>query len=793
MKYVSEQFKEKQDEIIRPALKLFFEVGSNVRTVIAALEGEAYAGDMGFDDDVAPVVEPDVCTNEHYYAVLGDNSPVDDPNRICSPDISEGMYDMPTISVPFGITTFTPANIETLIGSDTEEYWHNFSGFTTRSTLCFKGHIPSQIRVQRGEYDFETDTINWVDEQIIDNSELNEEVVYNPLGGAEHEFDNRRFWVKNSSNAGRFQLNWIRLDLSTLHDSERLPIVFENELISSVTVDERTDLTSQSLPSYEITVECLDVNEEYTPESDYWNKQFSSGSTFYFRAGFETEGGIEYIPMMIGELTTKPTYGNGKITFKASIEFRWFFGETHLGIDPGSSAATGTEIESLYFKNIIEENSYGGYALFDNYDIFADETDESNSICNYYGIVKEPRQLIANALGGYITSNVYTFDLHRTVDIQYKPCGDYLTRYEQISSTLESQPKVTKISVTRNKNTVSADKTTVDTPTAITLHANTAETLYFTVPYEALSKFVVTDYRKSVSTASITAECSQPEKQPDGTYEVTIYFTSNKNTNIRPKVDFYKIDNAKFEETDNFNSGFLEGEVYTNDNDLVTNIYTANKVKNVARMMNDMTDQYEVDLMQDFRYELGDIIRLETEKNIYKTCVITGMSYKFPGSAGHLTCRKIFSLYDSSYSVIDAEGLNVKCKDNDTEVFSLDVLETSENACAIGYWSTSGHLYLLVLGTDKVSVTEGGTTTEYEPNAILTDLNNHDWNFSYFDIPVSGSGSVVTTAPTIELPDYDSDSGVSEGAYLAIEMLKEIYSEQNMTAPVDYTCDWQTT
>ena len=138
MKYVSEQFKEKQDEIIRPALKLYFEVGSDVTNAVSLLSNEEYAYDMGFDTDIAPVVDPSVCVNEHYYAVLGDNSPVDDPNRICSPDISEGMYDLPTTTVPMGITPYTPANTESLIGSDSEEFWHTFVPFPVHSTLSFK-------------------------------------------------------------------------------------------------------------------------------------------------------------------------------------------------------------------------------------------------------------------------------------------------------------------------------------------------------------------------------------------------------------------------------------------------------------------------------------------------------------------------------------------------------------------------------------------------------------------------------------------------------------------------------
>ena len=111
MRYLSEQFKEKQNELIRPALKLFFEVGSNVVNAI----NSNLNTNIGFDDTVAPVVRPQDCTNDYFYAVLGDDSSVDEPRRICAPDDPTVL---PNHSVPYGVLPYTAANTEVMIGSN---------------------------------------------------------------------------------------------------------------------------------------------------------------------------------------------------------------------------------------------------------------------------------------------------------------------------------------------------------------------------------------------------------------------------------------------------------------------------------------------------------------------------------------------------------------------------------------------------------------------------------------------------------------------------------------------------
>lgn len=772
MRIVSNQFKETMNEIIRPATKLYFEVGTDVLESIT-VHGETHDE---LDDTYVPIVPPKDCTNNYYYAVVGDGIGVDDPNRICAP---ADVANVPEKTVPYGVTPYTAADTEVLIGSSTE-FYNNFSPFVAPTTLCFKNHIPDVIRVEI--YDFDTET--WSTEATIYNSELSEEVTFVPsdrtLAG-----NFRRFWVKNTTKAGSFQLNWIRCNLSILRYDGGAPVVFENTYISSVSISKETDLTSQTLPSYEMTVECLDPDEMYMPDTEYWSKQFTDGAECYFKLGYEINGATEYIPMFYGKLTKAPTYGEGKISFNVAIDWRLGW-DIEFGSQVHRELNTGDIVDSSLFKDLIEDR-----VLFDSYDVFHGEDDERGSECNYYGEVKadEARQLVANALGCFITADINTVDLHNANDIQYRSVDDYVTRYEQVQATLESQPKVGKIVVTRNENLVSAESVRLTQSSRTYIRANENVEILYKVPFYAISKFIVNDYQKSVPAAAVTAiyDTLDEEINEDGTADVYVSFTSDRNTYVQPIVSFYQVVNNKYDETERLDAD--SGELYENNNDLITNGYTAGKARRVAHLISDINNQYEADVVQDYRYELGDVIRLETQKNVFKTCVVTGLNFTLPGSNGHITCRKIFSMFDSPDVVQDARGLTISTTDTDDSKINFTIAEASESGVIIGYTPaeegyTADRLY--ILGSKRIEGDIGGVPVEAEFSGYLTDLNKHDWYFYTHNI--KQGADIDTTAPVVELPAYDYTMGATVEAWGVICLLKHLYESQGMTAPVDYTC-----
>ena len=772
MKYVSNEFKSILNEQIRPATRLYFEVGIDDHE----LAGANPNSDLGFDTSVAPVVTPKDSDNQRYYAVLGDSVEVDDSNRICAPSDPTAI---PPYSVPYGITSYADANTSVTIGDNTT-YYYNFVGFPYGGTVCFLGgNLPTYFKLSR--YDEEAEM--WVDEgwQLFEPGRSI--ITFN--SDPENAGDFRKFAVKGETG-GRIQLSWTT---GKKEPTGETPVIFKDELISNVNISQELDLTSQTLPDYSMTVECLDVDEIYKPDTEYWGNQFAEGSYCKLKLGYEINGEIEYIPMFYGVLTQAPTYSEGKITFRVEADINTSWKNDFASI-PDPALSTGDVVDGILFKDYLEN-----WFLFDSFDVFHGADDENDSTCNYYGTINssEARQLIANALGCYITVGNNSIDLHNSNDIQYKTYEDYVTRWEQIQNTLESQPKVSKISITRNENTLSSNSVQKTLAERIYIEADGEAYGTYIIPFWAVGNFVVNDYDKTAQLANVSVNYDyfDEEMNEDGTVSVTLAFDSDRNTYVKPKVTFYEVDNKKYQET-SYDASSDKGEEYTNDNDLITNSYTADKVKRVAHLINDTPNHYEVDVVQDYRYELGDVVRLETETNVFKTCVVTGLNFVLPGSSGHIACRKIFSLLDCPQAVIGAEGLTITSVTSEGDDVEITVEETAESGVVMGVMNIPADLYpyklLFIVGATSLNVDVAGESEHIHGSGYLTDLNGHDWYF--YEEGLDSNASIVTTAPIIQLPDYTDDLHISAITQGIVHLLQRIYEAQGMTAPVDYTCEY---
>ena len=778
MRYVSEQFKEKQNQLIRPALKMCFSIAEDLNLRLAVY-GEENFSDM--DSTVAPVKSPSACGSDYYYAVVGDGIGVDDSNRMCAPDNS-GVIATPTHLVPFGVSRVAAVGEEIMVGSDNRNYYIYMGNAPV--IMCFKGGlIPEQIKVEK----YNTGTSSWELNGTISNPDLNEIVRYDFATYPSMGY--YRLKLLNTTSGGRYQVNWFYASVARLNNVRKVD--FENNRISSVSISEETDLTSQALPTYEMTVTCLDVNGEYKPETDYWNTEFCGGQPCYLRVGYDTGNEIEYVQMFFGSLSKEPTYANGKITFYVSIPMAlsegvntsgsYVNGRLYNDVPPyNASGNPGDLLESRKFVNAYSAK------LFDDFnDIFIDSTDEDNSVYNHYASIPfaNARQLAANALGGYIMAGFGTINVFKTCNAQYKSPVDYLTRYEQEKATLESQPKVGSIKIVRNENTLSSNYVDVEATERITVTQNAFVTPSFIIPSWEYGKIVLVDMQPGSSSATFTQTwtvgSSVQSVRADGSIEYKGYRVrcTNMTTTIKPILRFYAVDNKKYEENESANKSGTE--TYTNENEYITNSYTAAKAKQVARFMSDVSNQYEVDVVQDLRYELGDVIRLETEKNVFKTCIITALKFNLPGSKGHVTCRKIFSLMDSEYAVPDPQGSIYANFPTGGDYY----VGKNDGVAIFGTFKYNNRYYFYGLGFSTYTKTPGGT--EYAVNKKLVDLNGHEWGIFFYNV----DSSYTTNNPyVIELPDYDPTSGANANSWGAIELIKALYNEQNMTPPVDYTC-----
>ena len=737
MKQVSEEFENILNQVIRPATKLYFEVNTDVAEVANPTDYENAL--LNFDLNVAPRVNASDCTNEHYYAIVGDDVPIDDPNRICAPVRILSWYNEPDKSVPVGVSLFTEAGEEAFIGSDANISENFFVAYKPITMSFVGGYIPEFITI---EY-YDTVDQQWYSTDTIHNANFDKEVSYVP--------EDRYFWspfirlrLQNDDTNGRYQVNWIRLD-------EREPISFVDNFISSVSISEDTDLTSQSLPIYEMTVECLDVNGEYSPDTDNW-KKFSEGSPCFFKMGFAINGITEYVSLFYGKLTQAPDYENKKIKFKTDVNAVGYWKTIERDSSNNENLNVGDVIDGGEIYVLLNRSP----KLFDVIDIFFDEDDKENSLTSYCGIIEEPRKLIANALGGYITFNMNNAILSNTNKIQYKVPVGYLRRYGQIQNSLENQPKVGSISIVRNQNKVSEDYYEIfigDEMGGITFPANSYHTVESIIPFFAFSKIEVEG--TSGLPSGLRYDSCAEALQNDGTTKVFITFENETNEDIVwfGTLGIVKVDSDKFTETEVLDRN--ASETYTNDNDLVTNSYIVDKIKRVARFVTDTSEHYEVDVVQDFRHEVGDVIRLETERGKFRTCIITGLKFTLPGSKGHITCRKIFSVQDIPEAQPDAVGLEVWLGEKKLIIDGTPVPNYTGDAVVLASFEDvyENKAVLIVMGATRYIYQETpNSTTQYLFNDLtITDNNKHVWEFRTLmaDLPSSAhSNASIISLPT---------------------------------------------
>jgi hypothetical protein len=524
------------------------------------------------------------------------------------------------------------------------------------------------------------------------------------------------------------------------------------------------------MPSYEMTVTCLDPDGQYKPETSYWEHQFKEGKACLLKVGYENEIDTEYLDIMYGILTAQPDYEQSKITFKVAVGFNSDGkGRAKLTSLP-SAIPPGEEVDSRLFSTLIT-------SLFTSSDVIKNTTDNTNTKTNHYEYIRtDARQLVANAVGGYIVARSNEVNLHDTCDIQYKTIDDVLPRYDQIKNTLQNRPKVGTLEIMRYENRLASEYKDVEARERVSIPVGSGSA-WFVLPAWVYGRTQLINAQAADSSAVVSLlTATNPESVNDnGTITVNISFRSNTATTIKPIVRFYGVNSTGYQENEDVGSG--TGEPYNNDNVLVTNAYVANRVKRVARFMSDVFNQYEVDVMQDLRYEIGDVIRLETEKGVYKTCVITALKFNLPGSTGHVTCRKIFSLMDSAYAIPDPNGVVVTFSPSGNKYY----VGGNDGVAIFGNFVYNSKAYFYGVGFSTFIK----DNVEYNVNKKLVDLNGHEWKFFYYNLD---STFTINATKIVDLPAYDSTKGASLDSWGAIELIKALYNEQKMTPPVDYTC-----
>ena len=84
-----------------------------------------------------------------------------------------------------------------------------------------------------------------------------------------------------------------------------------------------------------------------------------------------------------------------------------------------------------------------------------------------------------------------------------------------------------------------------------------------------------------------------------------------------------------------------EGENLTIDNPFITSDELVTLCATTAKQIASWREVYDIDVMENFKLRVGDIIKLDTMYEKAIPVIITGLQFNIPGPKGHITCRRI--------------------------------------------------------------------------------------------------------------------------------------------------------
>lgn len=84
-----------------------------------------------------------------------------------------------------------------------------------------------------------------------------------------------------------------------------------------------------------------------------------------------------------------------------------------------------------------------------------------------------------------------------------------------------------------------------------------------------------------------------------------------------------------------------EGENLIIDNPFITSDELVTLCATAAKRIAAWREVYDIDVMENFKLRVGDIIKLDTQYEQGIPVIITGLQFNIPGPKGHITCRRI--------------------------------------------------------------------------------------------------------------------------------------------------------
>lgn len=439
--------------------------------------------------------------------------------------------------------------------------------------------------------------------------------------------------------------------------------IIDNSNLIKFASDEHADLYSQARSGFEYNVEFLDIAHQYDPQNP--NGEYSGlvvGSMYVIYMGYNINGMFVEAhstdnygsAMQYCYLKDLPTWENEKVTLHLTDDHTFNSNLTtqipHLGSSDGlvNKKFAPSEVGN-YDKQVLTSMQYrirfkiGPYSFAAIIPMNID--DNTKALMETTGYLHDDRPiedvytLAQNALGCWnYGKNVSDIDIANIKDYTI----DNSVIYDQ-GLSFSKQPQLKTLTIKKYSSKQSATPLTY----SITLQASDFENIGTgTKPYRAELKV------DNPLTNIVDATLAAPDPS-DWTwsivyerdlvsgvckYAIYVYATSSVAGAKTYTLNLYPIETTSEDISEVVNE---EGENLTIDNPFITSDALVTLCATAAKRIAAWREVYEIDVMENFKLKVGDIVKLNTiyEQNI--PVIITGLQFNIPGPKGHITCRRI--------------------------------------------------------------------------------------------------------------------------------------------------------
>ena len=699
MRGASTSYKELMQQVLKPATQIRFR---------EAVE-QGYIA-LGSNDNIDMTIvkswsTPDIPNYRRYATVDNFGWKVDDDSYICvtrNAPITNNMF----------ITKELTANTDVTIQD-------NMGVLASQVGDVYLKIAPihcSSLTIKFGKTDHHGGFVDTPQEVTIDGTSMT-------------DFETVHFTVEEDMYLLKFNVSEdCRISYYPLSNNAADPVaIFVNSNLISVDIEESSNLYSQELPRFDVTVKIYDADGTYDPVNPQGEfAKFVQDYSVYMLMGYMVEGYLETPFTVLLYLKDTPVYENHEITLSFSTTKS--ADNKYIDTLPIISGNPGDPIVNRTYRH-----TAGSLTIDSNgFESLITRAEMDQIICSIYGLgyVNPPKSInLTRALYNYVRLHHFTgYEIinKNSIKIDRKPILKALT-IKQYSNTIPTTYQETVSGSAPNSNVEHwTDVGFYQYRMIIDVDADVSDickvdVLRLVVPGSSANMVDFSTYTDSESGAThlrFWVYCDE-DYNPSGTttYTLGLYHVRQVTNDITESVN-------------------PDGENMVIDNPFITNTSLLESCRTMVKNVAYYRDYYTFDAIADYLTDANDWIVIDTpyEKNV--GLFVTDIKYHFPGGTCTITGNRRFCLSNSNYSTDVARFAHI----NGVEYICVS------SFALVGYFHTTGGDTDVVVvsasnGTNaaRIQAPVIGYDTNNDGNVIsITDSTSLTWYCDVADHSISG-------------------------------------------------------